>query len=189
MIVFYYRHWVLPKTWKLTVFSESQAKAITETVREAQQQNLDVLITKCDLENGFENLEVCLSGFPFPDRVEDKLRWNDMLKKFFSLYCHSGRSEAQTRNPGVLFTKLDFKQYLILNLDKIWKFKKLRSPLPKRPDPAVTWFIGRHFWEVKLRINKFPEIPAVQADLNSGCNYWIKAGIALYQLIKMMCKQ
>ena len=44
-------------------FSESQAKAITETVREAQQQNLDVLITKGDSENGVENLEVCLSGF------------------------------------------------------------------------------------------------------------------------------
>ena len=43
-------------------FSESQAKAITETVREAQQQNLDVLITKGDLENGLENLEVRLSG-------------------------------------------------------------------------------------------------------------------------------
>ena len=45
-------------------FSESQAKAITESVREAQQQNLDVLATKGDLENGLENLEVCLSGFP-----------------------------------------------------------------------------------------------------------------------------
>jgi len=44
-------------------FSESQAKAITETVPEAQQQNLDVLITKGDSENGVENLEVCLSGF------------------------------------------------------------------------------------------------------------------------------
>ena len=43
-------------------FSESQAKAITETVREAQQQNLDVLATKGDLENGLENLEVRLSG-------------------------------------------------------------------------------------------------------------------------------
>ena len=61
-------------------FSESQAKAITESVREAQQQNLDVLATKGDLENGLENLEVCLSGFPLPDRVEDKLRWNDILK-------------------------------------------------------------------------------------------------------------
>ena len=126
-------------------FSESQAKAITESVREAQQQKLDVLATKGDLENWLENLEVCLSGFPLPDQVEDKLCWNDILKKLFSLHCHSGRSEVQTRNPGVLFTKLDFKQYLILNLDKIWKFKKLRSPLPKRLDPAVTWFIGRHF--------------------------------------------
>ena len=44
-------------------FSESQAKAITENVPEAQQQNLDVLITKGDSENGVENLEVCLSGF------------------------------------------------------------------------------------------------------------------------------
>ena len=43
-------------------FSESQAKAITETVREAQQQNLDALATKGDLENGLENLEVRLSG-------------------------------------------------------------------------------------------------------------------------------
>ena len=48
---------------KVSGFSESQAKAITETVREAQQQNLDVLITKGDSENGVENLEVCLSGF------------------------------------------------------------------------------------------------------------------------------
>jgi len=126
-------------------FSESQAKAITESVREAQQQNLDVLATKGDLENGLENLEVCLSGFPLPDRVEDKLRWYHILKKLFSLHCHSGRSEAQARNPGVLFSKLDFKQHLILNLDKIWKFKKLRSPLPKRLDPEVTWLIGRHF--------------------------------------------
>jgi hypothetical protein len=31
-----------------------------------------VLITKGDLENGLENLEVCLSGFPLSDRVEDK---------------------------------------------------------------------------------------------------------------------
>ena len=43
-------------------FSESQAKAITESVREAQQQNLDALATKGDLENGLENLEVRLSG-------------------------------------------------------------------------------------------------------------------------------
>ena len=90
-------------------FSESQAKAITESVREAQQQNLDVLITKGDLENGLENLEVCLSGFPLSDRVEDKLRWNDTLKILFSLHCHSRGSEAQIRNLGVLITKLDFK--------------------------------------------------------------------------------
>ena len=126
-------------------FSESQAKAITESVREAQQQNLDVLATKGDLENGLENLEVCLSGFLLPDQVEDKLCWNDILKKLFSLHCHSGRSEVQTRNPGVLITKLDFKQYLILNLDKIWKFKKLRSPFPKRLNPEVTWLIGWYF--------------------------------------------
>ena len=43
-------------------FGESQAKEITETVREAQQQNLDALATKGDLENGLENLEVRLSG-------------------------------------------------------------------------------------------------------------------------------
>jgi len=48
-------------------FSKSQAKAITESVREAQQQNLDVLATKGDLENWLENLEVCLSGFPLPE--------------------------------------------------------------------------------------------------------------------------
>ena len=125
-------------------FSESQAKAITESVREAQQQNLDVLATKGDLENWLENLEVCLSGFPLPDQVEDKLRWNDILKKLFSLHCHSGRSEAQTRNPGVLFSKLDFKQHLILILDKIWKFKKFRSPFHKRLNPEVTWLIGRN---------------------------------------------
>ena len=47
---------------KASGFSESQAKAITETVQEAQQQNLDALITKGDLENGLENLEVRLSG-------------------------------------------------------------------------------------------------------------------------------
>ena len=52
---------------KASGFSESQAKAITESVREAQQQNLDVLATKGDLENGLENLEVCLSGFPLPN--------------------------------------------------------------------------------------------------------------------------
>jgi len=63
-------------------FSESQAKAITESVREGQQQNLDVLITKGDSENGLENLEVCLSGFPLSDLVEDKPRWNDILKGF-----------------------------------------------------------------------------------------------------------
>ena len=40
---------------------ESQAKAITETVQEAQQQNLDALITKGDLENGLEYLEARLS--------------------------------------------------------------------------------------------------------------------------------
>ena len=43
-------------------FSESQAKAITESVREAQQQNLDFLATKGDLENWLENVEVRLSG-------------------------------------------------------------------------------------------------------------------------------
>ena len=42
-------------------FSESQAKAITETVWEAQQQNFDALAAKGDLENGLENLEACLS--------------------------------------------------------------------------------------------------------------------------------
>ena len=47
---------------KASGFGESQAKAITETVREAQQQNLDALATKGDLENGLENLEVRLSG-------------------------------------------------------------------------------------------------------------------------------
>ena len=47
---------------KASGFSEFQAKAITETVWEAQQQNLDALITKGDLENGLENLEVRLSG-------------------------------------------------------------------------------------------------------------------------------
>ena len=86
---------------KASGFSESQAKAITGSVREAQQQNLDVLATKGDLENWLENLEVCWSGFPLPDQVEYKLRWNDILKKLFSLHCHSVRSEAQTRNPGV----------------------------------------------------------------------------------------
>jgi hypothetical protein len=47
---------------KASSFGEFQAKAITETVREAQQQNLDVLATKGDLENGLENLEFRLSG-------------------------------------------------------------------------------------------------------------------------------
>ena len=60
------------------------------------------LATKGDLENGLENLEVCLIGFPLPDRVEDKLRGNDILKILFSLHCHSGQSETQTLNPGVL---------------------------------------------------------------------------------------
>ena len=124
-------------------FSESQAKAITESVREAQQQNLDVLATKGDLENGLENLEVCLSGFPLPDRVEDKLRWNDILKIILiTLSFRAKRSTDQESRSA--FTKLDFKQHLILNLDKIWKFKKLCSLLPKRPYPAVTWLIGRN---------------------------------------------
>ena len=124
-------------------FSESQAKAITESVREAQQQNLDVLATKGDLENGLENLEVCLSGFPLPDRVEDKLRWNDILKIILiTLSFRAKRSTDQESRSA--FTKLDFKQHLILNLDKIWKFKKLRSPFPKRLDPEVTWLIGRN---------------------------------------------
>ena len=47
---------------KASGFCESQAKAITETIREAQQQNIDLLATKGDLENGLENLEVRLSG-------------------------------------------------------------------------------------------------------------------------------
>jgi len=50
------------KNLKDSGFTECQAKAITETVREAQQQNLDVLATKGDLENGLENLEVRLRG-------------------------------------------------------------------------------------------------------------------------------
>ena len=101
MTVFYYRQ-STAENLKASGFGESQAKAITESVREAKQQNLDVLATKGDLENGVESLEVCLSGFPLPDQVEDKLCWNDILKKLFSLHCHSGRSEAQTMNPGVL---------------------------------------------------------------------------------------
>ena len=109
MNVFYYDTLGTTENLKDSGFSESQAKAITETVWEAQQQNLDVLITKGDSENGLESLEVCLSGFPLSDLVEDKLRWNDILKGLFSLYCHSGHSEAQTRNPGVLSVKLDFK--------------------------------------------------------------------------------
>ncbi len=111
-------------------FSESQAKAITETVREAQQQNLDVLATKGDLENGLENLEVCLSGFPLPDRVEDKLRWNDILKIILiTLSFRAKRSTDQESRSA--FTKLDFKQHLILNLDKIWKFKCYVHRSPK----------------------------------------------------------
>ena len=47
---------------KASGFCEFQAKAITETIREAQQQNIDLLATKGDLENGLENLEVGLSG-------------------------------------------------------------------------------------------------------------------------------
>ena len=46
---------------KASGFSESQAKSITVTARETQQQNLDVLITKGDLENGLEYLEARLS--------------------------------------------------------------------------------------------------------------------------------
>ena len=124
-------------------FSESQAKAITESVREAQQQNLDVLATKGDLENWLENLEVCLSGFPLPDRIEDKLRWNDILKIILITLSFRAKRSAEPES-RCAFTKLDFKQHLILNLDKIWKFKKLRSPLPKRLDPEVTWLIGRN---------------------------------------------
>ena len=42
--------------------TDSQAKAITETVKEAQQQDLDALATKGDLDKGLENLEARLSG-------------------------------------------------------------------------------------------------------------------------------
>ena len=83
---------------KASVFSESQAKAITETVREAQQQNLDVLATKGDLENGVENLEVCLSGFPLPDRVEDKLRGNDIHTPLILFFVIPGEAK---RRPGI----------------------------------------------------------------------------------------
>jgi len=97
-------------------FSESQAKAITESVREAQQQNLDVLATKGDLENWLENLEVCLSGFPLPEQGEDKLRWNDILKIILiTLSFRAKRSTDQESRSA--FTKLDFKQHLVLNLD------------------------------------------------------------------------
>jgi len=48
---------------KASGFSESQATAITETVREASNRILMLyLATKGDLENGLENLEVHLSG-------------------------------------------------------------------------------------------------------------------------------
>ena len=90
------------KNLKDSGFSESQAKAITESVREAQQQNLDVLATKGDLENGLENLEVCLNGFPLPDLGSRTSFAGMTFLRLFSLHCHSGRSEAQTRNPGVL---------------------------------------------------------------------------------------
>ena len=56
-------------------------------------------------------------------------------------------------------------------------------------DPAITWLIGRNLREVKIWLNQFPELPAIETDLNFCCNFWIKVGIALYQLIKMMCKQ
>jgi len=66
---FYYDTLSTAENLKASGFSESQAKAITETVREAQQQNLDVLITKGDLrsvetglKSGLENLEARLSG-------------------------------------------------------------------------------------------------------------------------------
>ena len=42
---------------KASGFSESQATAITETVREAQQQNIDFLATKGDLEMGWKTLK------------------------------------------------------------------------------------------------------------------------------------
>jgi len=48
---------------------EAQAKAITETVKEAQEQNLEALVTKGDLRNhdtalrkDLENLEARLTG-------------------------------------------------------------------------------------------------------------------------------
>ena len=84
-----------------------------------------------------------MSGFPLPDRVEDKLRWNDILKIILITlsFWVKIRTEPEYRSA---FTKLDFKQHLVLNLDKIWKFKKLRSPFSKRLDPEVTWLIGRN---------------------------------------------
>ena len=84
-------------------FSESQAKAITESVREAQQQNLDVLATKGDLENWLENLEVCLSGFPLPDRVEDKLRWNDILKIILITLSFRAKRSTDQESRGAFF--------------------------------------------------------------------------------------
>ncbi len=84
-------------------FSESQAKAITETVREAQQQNLDVLATKGDLENWLENLEVCLSGFPLPDRVEDKLRWNDILKIILITLSFRAKRSTDPESRGTFY--------------------------------------------------------------------------------------
>jgi hypothetical protein len=64
---------------KASCFGESQAKAITETSSEAQQQNLDALATKGDLENGLENLEVRLCA------KITLLQWNVG-------YCYCSRS-------------------------------------------------------------------------------------------------
>ncbi len=47
---------------KASGLSEQQAKAITETIKEAQQQNLDALVTKGDLKNGLEDFEVRLTS-------------------------------------------------------------------------------------------------------------------------------
>ena len=108
MNVFYYRH--IGYYRKLESLRFSVNLRLKQLLRQFGKPSNRILMfylaKKGDLENGVESLEVCLSGFPLPDRVEDKLPWNDILKKLFSLHCNSGRIEAQARNPGVPFFKV-----------------------------------------------------------------------------------
>ena len=82
MNVFYYRHigyYRKPERFRFSVNLRLK-QLLSLFGKHSNRILMFYLATKGDLENGVESLEVCLSGFPLPDRVEDKLRWNDILK-------------------------------------------------------------------------------------------------------------